>query len=280
MKTNIFPINYFKSVWSPIRAFKNRHQLNGFQLIIVLIFLNGLMTIPVTMNYTKIDSVSLDSFYPNVIKIIDEQNIRHLRELDDQEGEIKFDKPFIVENDYGIMAGGLSLEEKKELQKEKHYILFEQNQFTMKDNNRPEATILYTKDFSLHGLTQAEEVMNEVQRQWFHQNRVLIVLVFSFMISIFLFIMNIAIVLGSSLFLYLTKRSSVTSIKTYKESVNLILNLLTLPTIVAMLFSLLHFDIALMLSIQTLGLILMLLIVFYKTRFNDNNILNTEQVIL
>ena len=61
---------------------------------------------------------------------------------------------------------------------------------------------------------------------------------------------------------------------------NLILNLLTLPTIIAMIFSLFHFDITLMLSIQTLGLVLMLIIVYYKTKLNDNNILNTEQMIL
>ena len=47
-----------------------------------------------------------------------------------------------------------------------------------------------------------------------------------------------------------------------------------------MIFSLFHFDITLMLSIQTLGLVLMLIIVYYKTKLNDNNILNTEQMIL
>lgn len=280
MKTDIFPINYFKSIWSPIQAFKNRHQLNWFHLVIVLLFLNGLMTIPVTMNYTQIDAVSLESFYPNAIKIIDEQMLSELKELDYQNGEMLFNEPFITRNKYGITAGGLSLEAKEDLLKEDHYILFEQNQLTIKENNMIEATILYTKDFSLKGLTQAEEVINEVSRQWFSQNQIFIVLIFSFMVSIFLFIMVLLITFGSALFLYLTKKSSITSIKTYKESVNLILNLLTLPTFVAMFLSLIHFDITLMLSIQTLGLVLMLLFVFYKTKLNDNNILNTKQVIL
>ncbi|SHE48931.1 Maltodextrin utilization protein YvdJ [Atopostipes suicloacalis DSM 15692] len=280
MKTDLFPINYFKSVWSPIQAFKNRHQLNWFHLVIVLLFLNGLMTIPVTMNYTKLDSVSLESFYPNAIKIIDDKNINKLKDIEYRNGEMLFDAPFITESEYGIMAGGLSLEEKEDLAKENHSILFEQNQLIIKESNRPEATILYSKDFSLKGLTRAEEVVNEVNRQWFNQNRIFMVMIFSFMISIFLFVMLLLITFGSALFLYLTKKSSITSIRTYKESVNLILNLLTLPTFIAVFLSLIHFDITLMLSIQTLGLVLMLLFVFYKTKLNDNNILNTEQVIL
>src|SRR5690625_4860093 len=135
MKEEIFPINYFKSVWSPIRAFKNRHQLNWIQLIIVLLFLNGLMTVPVTMNYTQIEAVSIENFYPNAIKIIDDQTISELRGVHYKNGEMLFDQPFITENNHGIIAGGLSLEQKEELLKEESYILFERNQLTIKENN-------------------------------------------------------------------------------------------------------------------------------------------------
>ncbi|MEY8292850.1 DUF1189 domain-containing protein [Carnobacteriaceae bacterium 52-44] len=280
MKEEIFPINYFKSVWSPIRAFKNRHQLNWIQLIIVLLFLNGLMTVPVTMNYTQIEAVSIENFYPNAIKIIDDQTISELRGVHYKNGEMLFDQPFITENNHGIIAGGLSLEQKEELLKEESYILFERNQLTIKENNQLEATLLYTKDFSLEGLSQEKEVVNEISRQWFNQNRIFMVLIFSLMLSVFLFVMQLLIVFGSALFLYLTKKSSITSIETYKESVNFVLNLLTLPTFLVVLLSLVHFDITLMLSFQTLGLIVMLLFVFYKTKLNDNNILNTEQVVL
>ncbi|HIZ71509.1 MAG TPA: DUF1189 family protein [Candidatus Atopostipes pullistercoris] len=280
MKTDLFPINYFKSVWSPIQAFKNRHQLNWFHLVIVLLFLNGLMTIPVTMNYTKLDSISFERFYPNAVKIIDNTNINALGDIDYQNGEMLFKEPFISENEFGIMAGGLSLDDKENLLEKDQYILFEPNQLIIKESNMAEASILYTKDFSLQGFTQAEEVVNEISRQWFKQNKIFIVMIFSVMISAFLFVIVLFLTLGSAFFLYLTKKSSLSSIKTFKESVNLILNLLTLPTIIAMIFSLFHFDITLMLSIQTLGLVLMLIIVYYKTKLNDNNILNTEQMIL
>lgn len=80
LKIDIFPINYFKSVGTPTRAFKNRHKLNWFQLIIVLFFLNGLMTIPVTLNYTKLNFIPLEEFYPNAIQIIDEKSTQVIQE--------------------------------------------------------------------------------------------------------------------------------------------------------------------------------------------------------
>src|SRR5699024_9981769 len=135
-------------------------------------------------------------------------------------------------------------------------------------------------DFSLQGFTQAEEVVNEISRQWFKQNKIFIVMIFSVMISAFLFVIVLFLTLGSAFILYLTKKSSLSSIKTFKESVNLILNLLSLSTIIAMIFSLFHFYISLLLSIKTLELVLMLIIIYYKTKLNDNNILNTEQMIL
>ena len=62
------------------------------------------------------------------------------------------------------------------------------------------------------------------------------------------------------------------SITTYKETVNLVINLLSLPTILATLFGLIHFDIVLMVTIQTLGLLIMLVVVYAKTQFNDKKL--------
>src|SRR5690625_6780947 len=116
-----------------------------------------------------------------------------------------FKEPFISENEFGIMAGGLSLDDKENLLEKDQYILFEPNQLTIKESNMAEASILYTKDFSLQGFTQAEEVVNEISRQWFKQNKIFIVMIFSVMISAFLFVIVLFLTLGSAFFLYLTK---------------------------------------------------------------------------
>lgn len=272
LKIDIFPINYFKSVGTPTRAFKNRHKLNWLQLIIVLFFLNGLMTIPVTLNYTNLNFIPLEEFYPNAIQIIDEKSIQVIQDSKFDSGQMFIESPFIIENEYGIAAGGIESNFEEELLQAENYIFFEENQFLIKEAGTPLTTILYTKDFQLDNFETEEEIKNEMSRQWFNQNRVLIVLFFSLMISAYMFVMTLMIVLGSALFLYFTKKSTVTSISTYKESINLVLNSLTLPTIVAMISGILQFDVTIMITIQTIGLIVMLFVIYYKTYFNDKRV--------
>lgn len=272
MKTDIFPINYFKSIWTPIQAFKNRHELNWFQLIIVLVFLNALLTIPVTMNYAQMESFPLEDIYPNTVQMIDEQAVNELNNIDYENGEMLFTSPFIIENEHGTVAGGLDVEQREELMALDDVLIFEQNQFLINEVDAPSTTVLYTKDFSLEGLEQADEVENELSRQWFNQNRVLIVLIFSLMISVFLFMMTILIVAGSALLLYFTRKTDITSITKYKESVNLILNVLSLPTIAAMIVGLFYFDVTILVTVQYLGLVIMLFVIYYKTQFNDKKL--------
>lgn len=272
MKTDIFPINYFKSVWTPIQAFRNRQTLNWFQLVLILIFLNGLLTIPVTLNFASLDLIPLEEFYPNAVKIIDEEAVEALQLNTFDKGQMFIETPFYIENEHGIAASNLKANGNEVGGDVENYILFEESQFLVKEEGSPLTSVLYTKDFRLDNLDSVEEIRHELSRQWFNQNRIIIVLLFSLMISVFMFVMSLLVVLGSALLLYLTKKSTVTSIKTYKESINLVLNSLTLPTIVAMIMGILQFDIIMMVTIQTIGLIVILFIIYSKTYFNDDRL--------
>lgn len=272
MKTEIYPINYFKSIWSPIQGFKNRHQLNWLTMIITIIFINSVMIIPTTINFAEMEAISLDYFYPNVVEIIDENMVDELSAIESVNGKLALDDSFIYENDQGVLAGGLSADEKKELLTEETFLLLEETQFVIKEENRPVTTMFYTKDFTLENVETKEDVIDAFSHQWFIQNKVLIVLIFTLVISLIQLIMLIMIIFGSAFFLYLTKKSWITSITTFKESVNLILNLIGLPTFIAAIFGLFNYDVSWMSLIQTTGLVIMLLIVYGKTGFNDENV--------
>lgn len=272
MKTEIFPINYFKSIWSPIQGFKNRHQLNWFTIIIIIIFINGLMTIPTTINFLEMDTFSLDYFYPNAIKTVDDNVIDELSEIQSKNGELIFNDSFVYENETGVIAGGMQDEERDRILNKETFVLLEEHQFIIKEEKKPEASVFYTKDFTLENVSSKKDLRNQLSQQWFMQNKVLIVLIFTLIISIIQFTMLSFIILGSSFFLYLTKNSEVTSITTFKESVNLMLNLIGLPTVISMIYGLISFDITWMFMIQTTGLIIMLMIVYGKTKFNDKEI--------
>lgn len=111
-----------------------------------------------------------------------------------------------------------------------------------------------------------------LSEQWFIQNQVFIVAFFTLIISLIQFVMLILTVFGSALFLYFTKNSPITSIETYKESVNLLINAISLPTIIATLFGLISFNVITMQMIQVVGLIGMLMVIYFKTQFNIENI--------
>ena len=275
LKTDVFPLNYVKNIWSPLKAFKNRFVLTWPMMIVVIIFLNALMVIPVTLNYAEMESFPLEEYYPIAAsQLVDDQVLDEIQTIVVNEGQLSIPEPFQVENAYGEVVGGLSLDEIENHISSPNFIAFQENQLIIAEEGLPTATVLYTRDVSFGEMETKEEIVEEISRQWFNQNRVLIVLIFSFLISTFLLFMLLFLVFGSSFLLYLTKKGSLTTIKTYKESVNLILNSLAVPTFLAMLFGLFYFELYIMVTIQSLGMAAYLFWIWYKVQFNDQRLSN------
>lgn len=275
LKTDVFPLNYVKNIWSPLKAFKNRFVLTWPMMIVVIIFLNALMVIPVTLNYAEMESFPLEEYYPIAAsQLVDDQVLDEIQTVVVKEGQLSIPEPFQIENAYGEVVGGLSLDEIENHISSPNFIAFQENQLIIAEEGLPTATVLYTRDVSFGEMETKEEIVEEISRQWFNQNRVLIVLIFSFLISTFLLFMLLFLVFGSSFLLYLTKKGSLTTIKTYKESVNLILNSLAVPTFLAMLFGLFYFELYIMVTIQSLGMAAYLFWIWYKVQFNDQRLSN------
>lgn len=272
LKTEVFPINYFRSIWNPLTAFKNRFELNGLMMTIIFIFLNALMIIPVTLNYTEMDTIPLDEYYPNAVQMLDEEVVAALQTTSVENGELLFTSPFMLENEYGQVVGGFSEEELEEVVTNSNFIVFDTNGFIIGEEEFPTASIPYTRDFTFESIENVEDLENELSRLWFYQNRMLVILFFSLMIGVFLLVMNILLVLGSSLLLFLTRNGQFTTISTFKESVNLMLNCLGVPTLVALVFGLFYFDIFLMVTIQYIGLAIYLFIIWARIQFNDDHL--------
>jgi len=272
VKTETFPINYFKSIWTPIKAFVNRFKLSWPNMIVVLIFLNALMTIPVTMNFAQMDTFPVEELYPTAANIIENEELEELTEAEYQNGEMQIQESFSYENEYGLVASGLDADNNEQWTQAENAVLFEQDQFRMKEEGASTAVVPYTENFSLADATSSENVINELGRQWFVQNQVFLVAFFTLIISVMQFVMLILTIFGAALFLYFTKNSHITSIETYKESVNLLINVTSLPTIIALAFGLINFNIIIMSMIQVVGLIAMLLVIYFKIQFNDDNI--------
>ncbi|WP_036689360.1 DUF1189 family protein [Paucisalibacillus globulus] len=270
MKKDTFPMNYFKSVMTPIRVFNGRKQLNWFQIIILLLFLNGLMMIPLSINIAKMDSYPVEETYPGAFELLDESVIDALEDAEYSQGKLTLPNNFYFEMENGIVGGNVSELEKENAKNAENTLLFQENELIIKESSNPITTVAYTNDFSIEEITTVEELKTELSRQWFIQNKSFIVGSLLISLSTLLLVSIVVISLGSSLFVLLTKKGQISTIQTYKESVNLVVNSLGIPTLVAMLIGLIQFNIITMIMIQTFGFIIMLLIVFMKTRFSDD----------
>lgn len=272
MKTEIFPINYFKSIWTPIKTFVNRYKLSWPNMVVVLIFLNALMTIPVTINFAQMDSFPLEDLYPNAANILENEELPELTTATYQNGGMQVSDSTIHENDYGLVASGLNREKTEEIANAENAVLFEEDQFKIIEAGAPTTVVPYTENFSLAQADNHEDIIDVLSEQWFVQNQVFVVAFFTLIISVMQLVMLVLTVFGSALFLYFTKNSPITSITTYKESVNLLINAISLPTIIAMLFGLISFNVITMQMIQVIGLLAMLLVIYFKIQFNDDKV--------
>ena len=269
MKSDVFPLNYFKSIWSPKQIFKNRHQLNWFQIFVVLLFVNSLLMIPVALNYVKMDTFPVEDTLPGSFGLIDEAVVLKLQAGNYENGTLKLPESFVLSTENGMVSGLLTESETDEALSADNALLFQETEFVIKEGDQSLETIPYTKDFDLSKVTTVAELKEALSRQWFIKNKAYTVATLMSLVFSITLVSTLFLTFGSAIFLYLTKKSKFSSIDTYKESVNLLTNCIGLPSFVALLLGLIQFDIIIMLMIQSVGLVMMLLIVFYQTRFND-----------
>lgn len=132
MKTEVFPINYIKSIWTPIKTFTNRFKLSWPNMVVVLIFLNALMTIPVTINFAQMETFPIEELYPNAANILENEELEELNKTTDENGEMQISTPFISENEYGIVASGVSPEGDNRLANEKTLYYLQQTNLVLR----------------------------------------------------------------------------------------------------------------------------------------------------
>lgn len=270
MQNKSFPINYFNSVLTPVKNFIGRKQLSWPKLLFVILFLNGIMMIPIVINFTQTEAIQLKSTFPSIYDLIDEDVVDSLNQTTSEKGQVTFTEPFILEKEVGIVLGGVDEQEFEEALEMTNALVFAEDRFYLKEGDLPVSEITYTADVQLNGWQTVDDLQAEINRQWFQYNRVFIVATYSFMITGMLLMMNLLLVFGAAFFIRLAGRSAMIEINTYKESVNLILNAMGIPVLLAFLLGLVMPDISMIMSVQTFGLVVMLVLIYFRTQFSED----------
>lgn len=265
-----FPLNYFSSLRSPKQLFLGRKQLTWPKFIVIFLFLISFMVMPITLFYTnQVSAIPMEQFL-SVNTLIDQEGVARLRELQLTNGRLTADSEIISVTNDVIIGTALTTEEMAE---RGAAINFEETSWTIRqeeDGQTREYNMSYPSSFDFMRITSPKEFEQFLENEFYASNRPMIILSYSLTLGILLFIMTGLILFGAAFFLWLTRKSKFSSIKNFKESANLMLNVLGVSSIIAGFVGFIHFDFVLMMGIQSTIAVLLLLWIFAKTGFKDS----------
>ena len=268
MKSSQFPVSYFINALSPKKMFLNRFDLKIWQMLIVIVFLIFLMLNPVALNGNQFPEMKLKSVMPNLVESVEQADITFLNTLEFKEGQLST-KEKIQSGDRVFVNG-----DEASFSKVKTGLNFEKNQLVLKDQNGMTFNLKYVEDWSFANISSTKDFNEWLNKEWNRQTASYRTISLIFLIGILITCSTLFLVFGSSFFIWLTKKNHLSSIKSFKEAMNVTLNAMFLSTLLATIAGLIHYDISLMLMIQAFGVAITVLVIFSQTKFNDKVALN------
>ena len=269
MKNALFPINYLSSILTPTRTYLGRKQLSWPKMVVVILFLNGLMMIPISLNFAQSAAFTLEPTYPTIFEMVDDNVVEQLGETETSNGVTTFTEPFRLEQANGVVLGGASEADVATALSEENALVFQEESMLLKEADLPLTEIAYSENLNWQDSTSPEAVRETISYQWYLANKTYVVATYSIMITAMLLIMSLFMIFGGAFFIFMAARSPFIEIDTYKEAVNLILNAMGLPSLLTMVVGLFVPEITIMMSVQTFGVVIYLVWTYYKTRFSE-----------
>lgn len=276
MKKIVYPITYFRDIWTPRRVFEGRRNMNYFQIVLTFLFLNALLLIPIALKTSSQQAFQFQQMLPTLSQTITNDDIIQIQRLNIKQHHLEeTDRKIFSENNKVIIGQHLT---KKEVSDHQNVLSFDQDKFIVKDSSGYHFEVYYTDDFSLIDIGTKKQLLKKLEQQWFRQNRGYVTFTMLMLMLNVLLINNFCILLVSAVLLWLARKKDFSSIKTMKESLTLLLNAQGLGTFLAFLIGWFLPDITVMVTFQSAGFILMLIATFLTTHFNEKKIRREVEV--
>ena len=261
--SHYFPLNYFQTIISPTRSFTNRKYLSILQQIIVIIFLQALLMMPLSLQLAQVNEVDLTIYFPTVIETMDDEIVTGLQEAYEAN-----ESAVIRENDEVYIS--YIADETIDLESITQPLVF-----TLGQDNiaiREPDSITFEQAIDVDRMMQQEGVdafISELSRQFTSANRLSIYLTGVINITMLVLLNVLGLILGTSFILSFMKNLDQFDIHGFKDAFQVVLNTMGLPTLIAAIIGFISSDTALVFTIQGLGFVLMLMLSYWNTHFND-----------
>lgn len=263
-----YPFNYFASIFDFRSSFANRRKLSWFQMLFTSFFLISITLVPVALQNAQLKTYPLTTFVSDVFDPLSNDVMNDIKEhvvIKDHELTYNGSTPVHKSSKGQVILGqAVKASDSKNLT-----LSFDRKHLVISKEQKELATISY-QAINQKSLQDKKNFTQAISSDWFRENR-LPVSLFLIVFSGFLSTVNyLILILGASFFLYLTRKSRLFSLQTFKECFNCILNCLGLPILLSVLISLLfHQVFTTTIMIQNVLFVLYLAMVFYKTHFRD-----------
>lgn len=255
-----YPFSYFSTLLHPKKMFANRQALSLWQRLFTTLFLIALLAIPASIQILKLGTYPLELFLNGVDSPLTEQVIT---DLADHSSIVDGQFTYTGEQSYHNISFGDTIPEETGFTYQ-----FSKEKLIIRKDHTIVVDISY-QGFDSSSFTSKTALMTKISQVWFQQNR-LVISITILSLSIFLLGFNLLfIAFGATFFLYLTKKSRLFQLHSFKECYNLVLYCLGLPSIIACLTGLMGQPVTTVILVQNILFVLVLLWVFFSTKFQD-----------
>lgn len=259
-----FPINFFSSLFSVNKMFVNRDKYNWAQLLLIFIFVNSLLLIPLSLSVTQRGSELVDELIPQEF-VLQESTVEAINALSFEDFQLVTDHSEVIEENPELIVGTNLTEETINHRMGLNFQKDILDVILLRDGETYAIQLVYSDN--LIGNLKQEDILTGIKEEVFRQNAGAISLSSILNLGFIILMMNVLLLAGVAVVFFLTKKAS--AIKNFKESVTIALSLMTGGTIIATLASIITKDIFVLFGIQSLWMVGLTIFMYVSTRFKE-----------
>lgn len=266
--TDKFPFSYFSTWINPQEMFTKRKQLSWGQMILTLVFSFALILLTVPAYYARQSNVNLGMFMPKVSKMLKSKVLQtQIHQTPYRNGTFDFKNKQIIENgSNGVI--GINLPSKSIKQSANGVFLTSQEVILKEDGTT--STVRFMKDIN----PSTGNFYSKISQTWFRINRMGVTFSTMYMLGSIVLFTNLIFLFVGAFFLWLTRKSSFTTIETFKEASAVFDYVIGPSCFITAIIGFFKFDISMMMMVETLVAVVYLLMIYGKTHFNDEYVNN------
>lgn len=271
-----FPINYLVSMSSLQRIFDERSCFHWWKLAFLLLFINGCLMMPIALHLSTVKSVPLSLIAPTIDKTINTKFVSQIRGISIENGTLSAMSSHEQKSGNRLLAidpsNTLKINGSGFHQSVKDFesvLVFQRHRLVISDENGFGFTLTYPKNESIMLTNDKSDLKVLVSQLWIRQYKPVYLAAAMLLCFIGLMFSNMILMGVMAFILWLTKHSKISDIHSFREAVAIVVMSAGWPSITALIFSLFSFDFGSMIMIQSIGLVLMISLVFWKTRFQN-----------